>query len=77
MKEKGICNKRIKTRIGEIKMNTKEELILKFAKLQNKIANVFVENEHLINEEVNELLTDVTLTLNDAMLLVANLEEEE
>ena len=58
-------------------MNTKEEMILKFAKLQNKITNVFVENEHLINEEVNELLTDVTLTLNDAMQLVANLEEKE
>ena len=58
-------------------MNTKEEMILKFAKLQNKITKVFVENEHLINEEVNELLTDVTLTLNDAMQLVANLEDKE
>lgn len=58
-------------------MNTKEEMIFKFVKLQNKITNVFVENEHLINEEVNELLTDVTLTLNDAIQLVANLEEEE
>ena len=58
-------------------MKTKEEMILKFAKLQNKITNVFVENEHFINEEVNELLTDVTLTLNDAMQLVANLEEKE
>ena len=58
-------------------MNTKEEKILKFAKSQNKVTNVFVENEHLINEEVNELLTDVALTLNDAMQLVANLEEKE
>ena len=58
-------------------MNTKEEMILKFAKLQNKVTNVFVENEHLINEEINELLTDVTLTLNDAMQLVSNLEEKE
>lgn len=58
-------------------MNTKEEMILKFAKLQNKVTNVFVENEHLINEEVNELLTDVTLTLNDAMQLVTKLEEKE
>ena len=58
-------------------MNTKEEMILKFAKLQNKVTNVFVENEHLINEEINELLTDVTLTLNDAMQLVTKLEEKE
>ena len=58
-----------------IKMSKKEEIAIIFLEIQSKIGNVFIENEHEINDEVNDLLTYITLQLDEAMELVAELEE--
>ena len=58
-----------------IKMNKKEEIAIIFLEIQSKIGNVFIENEHEINDEVNDLLTYITLQLDEATELVAELEE--
>lgn len=58
-----------------IKMSKKEEIAIIFLEIQSKIGNVFIENEHEINDEVNDLLTHITLQLDEAMELVAELEE--
>ena len=56
-------------------MSKKQEIAIIFMKIQSKIGNVFMENEHEINDEVNDLLTDITLQLDEVMELVADLEE--
>ena len=58
-----------------IKMSKKEEIAIIFLEIQSKIGNVFIENEHEINNEVNDLLTYITLQLDEAMESVAELEE--
>ena len=58
-----------------IKMSKKEEIAIIFLEIQSKIGNVFIENEHEINNEVNDLLTYITLQLDEATELVAELEE--
>lgn len=58
-----------------IKMSKKEEIAIIFLEIQSKIGNVFIENEHEINDEVNDLLTYITLQLDEAMESVAELEE--
>ena len=58
-----------------IKMSKKEEIAIIFLEIQSKIGNVFIENEHEINNEVNGLLTYITLQLDEATELVAELEE--
>ena len=58
-----------------IKMSKKEEIAIIFLEIQSKIGNVFIENEHEINDEVNDLLTYITLQLDEAMELVAELGE--
>ena len=58
-----------------IKMSKKEEIAILFMEIQSKIGNVFIENEHEINDEVNDLLTYITLQLDEATELVAELEE--
>lgn len=56
-------------------MSKKEEIAIIFLEIQSKIGNVFIENEHEINDEVNDLLTYITLQLDEATELVAELEE--
>ena len=56
-------------------MSKKQEIAIIFLKIQSKIGDVFMENEHEINDEVNGLLTYITLQLDEAMELVAELEE--
>lgn len=58
-----------------IEMSKKEEIAIIFLKIQSKIGEVFIENEREINNEVNGLLTYITLQLDEAMELVAELEE--
>lgn len=58
-----------------IKMSKKEEIAIIFLDIQSKIGNVFIENEHEINDEVNGLLTYITLQLDEVTELVAELEE--
>lgn len=58
-----------------IKMSKKEEIAIIFLEIQSKIGNVFIENEHEINDEVSDLLTYITLQLDEATELVAELEE--
>ena len=58
-----------------IKMSKKEEITIIFLEIQSKIGNVFIENEHEINDEVNDLFTYITLQLDEAMESVAELEE--
>ena len=58
-----------------IKMSKKEEIAIIFLEIQSKIGNVFIENEHEINNEVNDLLTYITLQLDEVTELVAELEE--
>lgn len=58
-----------------IKMSKKEEIAIIFLEIQSKIGNVFIENEHEINDEVNDLLTYITLRLDEVTELVAELEE--
>lgn len=58
-----------------IKMSKKEEIAIIFLEIQSKIGNMFIENEHEINDEVNDLLTYITLQLDEATELVAELEE--
>lgn len=58
-----------------IKMSKKEEIAIIFLEIQSKIGNVFIENEHEINDEVNDLLTYITLQLDEATELVSELEE--
>ena len=58
-----------------IKMSKKEEIAIIFLEIQSKIGNVFIENEHEINDEVNDLLTYIALQLDEATELVAELEE--
>ena len=60
---------------GQKIMSKKQEIAIIFMKIQSKIGNVFMENEHEINDEVNDLLTDITLQLDEVMELVADLEE--
>ena len=57
------------------KMSKKEEIAIIFLEIQSKIGNVFIENEHEIDDEVNDLLTYITLQLDEATELVAELEE--
>lgn len=62
-------------------MSKKQEIAIIFMKIQNKIGdvfiirNVFMKNEHGVNDVVDDLLTDITLQLDEAMKLVAELEE--
>lgn len=58
-------------------MNNKQKVALIFMGVQRKIGNVFVENEHEINDEVSELLTEITMKLDEAMELIAEIEELE
>ena len=58
-------------------MSNKQKIGIIFMRLQSKIGNVFVENEDEINDEVNDLLTEITMKLNEAMALVAEIEEVE
>ena len=58
-----------------IKMSKKEEIAILFMEIQSKIGEVFIENEHEINNEVNGLFTYITLKLDEATELVAELEE--
>ena len=58
-----------------IKMSKKEEIAIIFLEIQSKIGNVFIENEHELNDEVSGLLNYITLQLDEAMELVAELEE--
>lgn len=55
-------------------MNNKQKIAILFMKLQSKIGEVFIENEHEINDEVNDLLTHITSQLDEAMRLVADIE---
>ena len=56
-------------------MNNKQKIAIMFMRLQSKIGNVFVENEDEINDEVNDLLTEITMRLDEAMVLVAEIKE--
>lgn len=58
-------------------MNNKQKIAIMFMRLQSKIGNVFVENEDEINDEVNDLLTEITMKLDEAMALVAEIKETE
>lgn len=58
-------------------MNNKQKIAIMFMRLQSKIGNVFVENEDGINDEVNDLLTEITMRLDEAMALVAEIKEVE
>ena len=58
-------------------MNNKQKIAIMFMRLQSKIGNVFVENEDEINDEVNDLLTEITMRLDEAMALVAEIKELE
>lgn len=58
-------------------MNNKQKIAIIFMKLKSKIGNVFVENENEINGEVNDLLTEITMKLDEAMALVAEIKELE
>ncbi len=58
-------------------MNNKQKIAIMFMRLQSKIGNVFVENEDEINDEVNDLLTEITMKLDEAMALVAEIKELE
>lgn len=58
-------------------MNNKQKIAIMFMQLQGKIGNVFVENEDEINDEVNGLLTEISMKLDEAMELIAEIEELE
>ena len=58
-------------------MKNKQKIAIMFMRLQSKIGNVFVENEDEINDEVNDLLTEITMKLDEAMALVAEIKELE
>lgn len=58
-------------------MSNKQKIAIIFMRLQSKIGNVFVENEDEINDEVNDLLTEITMRLDEAMTLVAEIKELE
>lgn len=58
-------------------MSNKQKIAIMFMRLQSKIGNVFVENEDEINDEVNDLLTEITMKLDEAMVLVAEIKELE
>ena len=58
-------------------MNNKHKIAIMFIILQSKIGRVFVENENEINDEVNDLLTEITMKLDEAMALVAEIKELE
>ena len=58
-------------------MSNKQKIAIMFMRLQSKIGNVFVENEDEINDEVNDLLTEITMKLDEAMALVAEIKEME
>lgn len=58
-------------------MSNKQKIAIIFMNLQSNIVNAFIENEDEINDEVNDLLTGITLRLNEAMSLVADIEELE
>ena len=58
-------------------MSNKQKIAIMFMRLQSKIGNVFVENENEINSEVNDLLTEITMKLDEAMELVAEIKELE
>ena len=58
-------------------MSNKQKIAIMFMRLQSKIGNVFVENENEINGEVNDLLTEITMKLDEAIALVAEIKELE
>lgn len=58
-------------------MNNKQKIAIMFMRLQSKIGNVFAENEDEINDEVNDLLTEITMKLDEAMALVVEIKELE
>ena len=58
-------------------MNNKQKIAIMFMRLQGKIGNVFAENESEINREVNDLLTEITMKLDEAMELIADIKEVE
>lgn len=56
-------------------MSNKQKIALMFMQLQNKIGHVFVENEDEINDEVNDLLTEISIKLDEAMELIVDIKE--
>lgn len=58
-------------------MNNKQKIAIMFMQLQSKIGYVFVENENEINCEVNDLLSEITMKLDEAMELIADIKELE
>lgn len=58
-------------------MSNKQKIAIIFMRLQSEIGNVFVENEDEINDEVNDLLTEITMKLDEEMALVAGIKELE
>ena len=58
-------------------MSNKQKIAIIFMRLQSEIGNVFVENEDELNDEVNDLLTEITMKLDEAMALVAEIKELE
>lgn len=58
-------------------MSKKQKIATIFMLLQSKIGNVFIENEDEINDEVNDLLTEITLKIDEVMRLVVEIEEEQ
>lgn len=58
-------------------MNNKQKIAIMFMRLQSKIGYVFTENEDEINWEVNDLLTEITMKLDEAMELIADIKELE
>ena len=58
-------------------MKKKQKIAIMFMRLQSKIGYVFTENEDEINWEVNDLLTEITMKLDEAMELIADIKELE
>lgn len=58
-------------------MKNKQKIAIMFMGLQSKIGYVFAENEDEINWEVNDLLTEITMKLDEAMELIADIKEIE
>lgn len=58
-------------------MNNKQKLAMLFMEMQSDIGEIFLEVEGVIDDETNERLTDLTVKIDDAMRLVADIEETE
>lgn len=55
-------------------MSKKQKIALIFMELQSKIGYVFADDENEINWEVHDLLAGISMKLDEAMALIAELE---